>query len=115
LVGGPEKAGVGVSIPSLATITDTHSLPIVVTIEKLNISRNFEYRAFGSALGRKHQALDIVAERLPGNFDVSMKQSTDLGGSIVEELPEILPYVPLLFSTTEVMSQPAPDAVEELR
>jgi hypothetical protein len=58
---GPEKAGVGGSIPSLATITDTHTFPILITIEKFNISSHFEDGAIWCALWRKYKTFNVFA------------------------------------------------------
>lgn len=62
---GPEKAGVGGSIPSLATITATHTLPILTAVENFNVLGHFEDRAFGCVLWRKYKTFHMLAECLP--------------------------------------------------
>ena len=57
---GPEKAGVGGSIPSLATITDTHTVPFLVAAEKFNIPGDFEDRSLRCAFGRKYKTFKVL-------------------------------------------------------
>ena len=65
---GPEKAGVGGSIPSLATTTHAQPLPGFVSIENFNTTGNFENRAIGCGFRRKYKPIHIFVQRLPRNL-----------------------------------------------